>query len=227
MTAWMRIPAERRALLETLAAEYAQHYARGRTILAVDGFDGAGKTVFADDLAQALRRAGHEVFRASVDDFHRPRELRYRRGRHSAEGYYRDSFDYSVLRRVLVEPFRMAGSTGFVTAAFDLRRDAPIEPVWLTGPPDAVLVVDGVFLHRPELRGLWNWSIWLDADAGIRAERMAVRDGSVPETGSPLAERYDEGQRLYVADASPREAASVIVDNTDADRPHRVFDDRC
>src|SRR5690606_11103317 len=134
---------------------------------------------------------------------------------------------YSVLRRVLLEPFRMAGSTGFVTAAFDLERDAPIEPVWLTGPADAILVIDGVFLHRPELRGLWNWSIWLEAPAEVRHERMIARDGADPDPGTPLAQRYARGQELYVEEASPRAAASVIVDNTDADRPHRVLVDTC
>ena len=51
-------------------------------------------------------RTGRAVFRASIDGFHRPRAERYARGRDSPEGFYRDSFDYSLFRRVLVEPFR-------------------------------------------------------------------------------------------------------------------------
>src|SRR5688572_2573746 len=136
MSVWSRIPEARRELLESLVAEYAHHYAKGRTALAVDGPDGAGKTRFADDLALAFERAGYTVFRASVDDFHQPREHRYRTGRYSPEGYYRDAFDYSVLRRVLLEPFRMGGSTGFQLRGFDLERDVPAESAWMTGPAD-------------------------------------------------------------------------------------------
>jgi uridine kinase len=33
----------------------------------VDGVDGAGKTTFADELAQALEQRGRQVIRASVD----------------------------------------------------------------------------------------------------------------------------------------------------------------
>jgi uridine kinase len=59
--------------------------------VAVDGVDGVGKTTFADKLSSAIERIGRPVIRASVDGFHNPRELRYRRGRASPEGFYLDS----------------------------------------------------------------------------------------------------------------------------------------
>lgn len=226
-TPWSRIPQARRALLESLVGEYAQHYGKGRTALAVDGPDGAGKTRFADDLAVAFRRAGFEVFRASIDDFHQPRELRYRDGRNSPTGYYRDAFDYSLFRRVLAEPFRMGGSTGFQLRGFDLARDVPFESDWVTGPDDAILLVDGVFLNRFELRGLWNWSIWLDADPAVRLARMVERDGADPDPDAPSNRRYSDAQRLYVRDAHPNTTAAAIVDNTDPDAPTRRYADYC
>jgi uridine kinase len=227
MSEWSRIPSQRRDLLSSLVAEYAHHYAKGRTILAVDGPDGAGKTRFADDLALAFDRAGYTVFRASVDDFHHPREHRYRFGRYSADGYYRDAFDYSLLRRVLLEPFRMGGSTGFQLRGFDLERDAPVESAWVTGPADAILIVDGVFLNRFELRGAWNFSIWLDADPKVRLARMVERDGADPDAKAESNTRYADAQRLYVRDAHPNTAASAIIDNTDPDAPARRFADYC
>src|SRR5687768_17695334 len=86
--------------------------AGGRVIVAVDGIDGAGKTVFADGLAETFAETGAAVFRASIDDFHRPRSERYARGRMSPEGFYRDSFDYPTFRRVLVDPFRDGAQAG-------------------------------------------------------------------------------------------------------------------
>lgn len=224
---WSRIAPARRELLEALVAEYSHHYAKGRTVLAVDGPDGAGKTVFADDLATAFERAGHATFRASIDDFHHPREFRHRAGRFSASGYYRDAFDYSLFRRVLLEPFRMGGSTGFQLRAFDLARDTPLEAAWTTGPADAVLIVDGVFLNRPELRGAWNWSLWLDARADVRLARMVARDGADPSPEAASNLRYSEAQRLYVRDAHPNTTADAIVDNTGPETPTRRFADFC
>ena len=100
---------EWRDVLHALAEELLQHYGHGRVVVGIDGADGAGKTVFADDLAVELRTMGHEVFLASMDDFHRPRALRYAQGRDSAQGFYEDSFDYATFRRVLLGPFRLAG----------------------------------------------------------------------------------------------------------------------
>jgi uridine kinase len=200
--------------------------AGGRVIVAVDGLDGAGKTVFADGLAEVFAETGDAVFRASIDGFHRPRSERYLRGRNSPEGFYRDSFDYATFRRVLIDPFRdgaqTAGTTGFQLAAFDVVRDAPVESQWVTAPLDAVLVVDGIFLHRPELRDLWDWSIWLEVPVEVSYARMALRDGSDPDPDAPSNSRYREGQEIYLREARPREAASVIVDNADLAHPRIV-----
>ena len=213
---------QKKDVLYALAQEILHNYGKGRALIAVDGVDGAGKTHFADALAEVVRKKGHAAFRASIDGFHRPRSERYLKGKDSPEGFYRDSFDYSLFRRVLVEPFRLGGSTAFVTAAFDVARDAQVEPRWLTGPDDALLIVDGIFLNRPELRGLWNYSIWLDVPAEITEARLIERDGP-----SGIGPRYRGGQELYLAEANPRAAADAIYDNSDFDLPRRVFADAC
>lgn len=213
---------EKKDVLDALVVEIVNLYGGGRVIVAVDGMDGAGKTHFADDLAAALSVIGHSVFRASLDDFHRSRTERHARGADSPEGYYRDSFDYSTFRRVLLEPFKLGGSTAFVTAAFDHRRDTAVPSKWRTGPKDAILVLDGIFLNRPELRDLWNYSVWLDVPREVAEERMLKRDGPTENAG-----RYREGQELYVAEASPRSVASAIIDNRDFEHPRRIFADSC
>ena len=60
-------------------------------MLAIDGVDAAGKTIFAAKLSEELRKRNHTVIEASMDGFHNPRAIRYRMGRDSPEGYYKDS----------------------------------------------------------------------------------------------------------------------------------------
>lgn len=228
----MRLPITPTTTLQrALRDEVRQHYQGGRIMIAVDGIDGAGKTTFADGFAEVFAEDGAAVFRASIDGFHRPRSERYARGRNSPEGFYLDSFDYATFRRVLIDPYREGGqtaaATGFQLDAFDVARDAPVESAWVTAPKDAVLIVDGIFLHRPELRGLWHWSLWLDVPIDVAYARMALRDGSDPDFLSPSNTRYREGQELYLREASPRAQASAIVDNTDPEHPVRVFRDFC
>lgn len=218
--------ATRSEVVAGIADEFLHNYGRGRTILAVDGRDGAGKTRFADELATTMRKRGAAVFRASIDAFLRPRAERHARGR-TGETFFHDAYDYSTFRRVLVEPFRMGGSAGFVLEAFDARRDAPVEPKWVTAPADAVLIVDGVFLNRPELSGIWNYSVWLDVPTDVALARVVERDGADPDPEAESNRRYAEAQGLYRSVVDPRTKASAIIDNTDVEHPRRVFADSC
>lgn len=202
---------ERRDTIRALADELLQNYAHGRVIVAVDGVDAAVSGPFADDLAVELRALEHDTFRASMGDFLYPRVRREVRGADSAVGRYEDAYDYSAFRRVLLGPFRLAGSTGFSTAFFDAKRDVPFESKWETGPADAVLVVDGEFLLRPELKGIWNFSVRLDS---------AVEQAEEPP-------REAGAEALYEQEAGPRAAASAIVNVGDPDHPRRVFADSC
>ncbi|MCU1406666.1 MAG: uridine kinase [Glaciihabitans sp.] len=213
---------QRKDTVNALADEILHNYGRGRVIIAIDGLEGAGTAGFADDLAEAFEAKGHTAFRASLNDFQQRRSLRLARGADSAEGFYQDTFDYSVLRRVLIEPFRLGGSAAFVTAAFDASRDVQVEPKWVTGPDDALLIVDGLFLNRPELAGLWNYSLWLDVPTEDSERRVTEDTGDADRTAVHAA-----GQALYRAAVSPRRKATAIIDNTDSEHPRRQFADSC
>src|SRR5918994_1676380 len=81
----MRLPiTPATTLWRELRDEVTHLYGGGRVIVAVDGIDGAGKTTFADGLAEVFAEAGSAVYRASIDGFHRPRAERCgaRRRRH-------------------------------------------------------------------------------------------------------------------------------------------------
>ena len=218
MTRWTP---QKKDVLEALAADILHNYGRGRVIVAVDGVDGAGKSLFAASLVETLEKAGHAAVHASIDGFHRPRDERYTQGKDSARGFYEDSYDYATFRRILIDPFRQAVTGAFVLENFDYVADAPVEPKWITAPDDAVLVVDGIFLNRPELRGLWNYSIWLDVAPAVAEQRLLERDGP---TG--VAQRYSGGQKLY-AKEKPSSRATAIIDNSDFNHPRRVFADSC
>jgi uridine kinase len=193
--------------------------ARGASRVGVDGVDGVGKTTFADALASRIGAAGVVVVRASVDGFHHPRAVRYRRGRHDPDGFYLDSYDYARMRAVLLEPFAPGADRRYRGRVHDVRTDEPMDEPVRAAPSDAVLVVDGIFLQRPELAGCFDLVVWLEAPFEVTFARMAARDASPADPAHPANRRYREGQRRYLVECSPRERADVVVDVTDADRP--------
>jgi uridine kinase len=206
-------------LLARLAAELVATGPRRRVRAAVDGVDGAGKSLFADSLAAVVARHGRPVLRASVDGFHHPSVVRYRRGRGDPVGYFEDSFDLPTLLDALLLPLAPGGDGKVRLAAFDHRADAPVESELVEAPEDAVLVFDGIFSHRDELAPLWDWSLWLDVSPATSAARCAARDGTDPDPLAPTNRRYVEGQALYLARCQPRQRATHVVDNEDWTRP--------
>ena len=129
--------------------------------VAVGGMDGSGTTVFADKVAAAVRGLGRPAVRVSVDDFHHERPVRYRRGRSSPEGFWRDSYDYVRFRRDVLAPFGPGGSRLYRHAARDVRSDAALDVEPRVAEPGSVLVVDGIFLHREEPALAWDLSVFL------------------------------------------------------------------
>lgn len=187
-------------------------------LVAVDGVDGAGKTVLADELAAELRRRDLSVVRVSVDGFHNPAEVRYRRGRGDPEGFFRDSYDYASFVDLVLGPFTR-GSGTYVPAVHDVDAEQPVPAHTLPVPDAAVLVVDGIFLHRDELAGRWDYSIWLEVPFEVSIPRGAARGFGHPDPSHPSNRRYVEGQRLYIRECDPASRATVVIDNTDLAAP--------
>jgi uridine kinase len=188
----------------------------------VDGVDGAGKSTFARELAGALRGLGHPVLELSVDDWHRPRAERYARGRTSPEGFWLDSFDYGRLVTECLAPLGPGGTRHYRAAGHDLATDRLLHGGLQVAPAGAVVVVDGLFLHRAELEGAFDFTVFVDVPFEVSAARMAVRDGSPPDPSHPDLRRYVEAQRTYFAERAPRDRADLVVDNSELEAPFLV-----
>lgn len=191
--------------------------------VAIDGIDAAGKTCLADELAQALRRLARPVIRASLDGFHKPRAARYRLGKDSPEGYYLDSFSYDQLHAGLLEPLGPGGSRRYRCAVFDYRADKPLELPEQMADLETILLLDGVFLMRPELADAWDFCIFVEVSFDTSLARALDRDaeqiGGVEAVRQRYHNRYFPAQRSYLQTCHPSQKADVVVFNDDLDHP--------
>ena len=206
-------------VLDRLAEAIDSLHPRGRILVDVDGPDAAVKTTLEDQVVHLVQRP---VLRASVDDWHLPRGERIRRGALSAEGCYRDTFDYPALRAQLLAPFA-AGAAHVVPAAFDYRTDQPIDARAVSVAPAAALLLDGVFLQRPELRARWDLVVYLHVPAATTMARALSRDVSPTNAADDVRRRYEQrhlpAQAIYRAEAAPMDNADIVLDNTDPEAP--------
>ena len=212
---------ERAAFLADLTRRIVSTRPQGIARIAITGVDGAGKTTLADELVP-LVEARRPLIRASIDGFHNPRAVRHARGRTSPEGFFRDSFNLAAFRSVLLDPLAPGGTGRYRVAAYDHRTDSAVETDEETAPPTAALLVDGIFLQRPELDGVWDLVVFLDVPFAQTFARMAVRDGSPADEAHPVNQRYRQGQQLYLAECRPQARAHILVDYSNLDAPEII-----
>lgn len=223
---------KRDEVLSAIADRVCAH-THDRILVGIDGRSGSGKSTFADELANELRQRGLSTIRSTTDSFHRPRDERLQRGATSADGYYLDSHQLDRIVNELLIPFRQ-GLDRVVSAAFDEPTDAPLENV-IDLVPSAVLVFDGLFVHRPEFANLWDVSVHLDADERRDAEWLTFLLDDLPVSPTARATeldrrldvarwpRYRRGWASYVGEVAPSARATFVVDNNDLALP-RLLD---
>ena len=213
---------KRPQLLSDLAAKILALPATSTLRIGIDGVDGAGKTTFGNELAEVLNASSRPLIRASVDGFHNPKSVRHRLGERSPEGFFRDSYNYPALKAALLDPLSPGGTGRYHTAVFNHRIDEPVEIPEEQATPGSILIVDGIFLHRPKLRDYWDFSVFLEVDFSVSIPRGAGRGEGSPDPHAPENRRYVEGQRLYFKECRPKQQATVVVNNERLEEPFIV-----
>jgi len=130
-----------------------------------------------------------------------------------------DGFNYAALKLLLLDPLK-TGDLRYKARAFDYTIDRGIISPMVSAEPDSILIFDGIFALRPELKDYWDYSIYLYIDEDEALRRGVKRNpGDEEEARRRYIERYIAGQRLYHAESEPMKHADVVIDNTDPENP--------
>lgn len=117
------------------------------------------------------------------------------------------------------------GDLIFKRAVFDWKIDYEINVPFEKASSDAILIMEGIFLFRPELVHYWDLKIYLDVDFEITMKRgiqRSINTGSSyssDELKAKYHSRYIPGQKMYFEEARPKEIADIVIDNNDYDHP--------
>ena len=176
-----------------------QHrHTRSYLLVAIDGGGGAGKSTLAETLADALG----DVTIIPMDDFYRPMRPAERAALTAGEGVDR-YFDWQRLRDSVLRPLR-----GGHTACYG-RYD------WETGTiagdvvevmPSGVILIEGVYTLRRELRDFYDLAIFVDTPADVRHRRMAGR----AENPEVWIDRWMAAEHCYLEHHRPQDEATLI-----------------
>ncbi|GGO60292.1 hypothetical protein GCM10010910_05350 [Microbacterium nanhaiense] len=215
----MHPPTRRIATLAHLLGEFEIVRPGERVLIALDGVDGMGKSHLARELVELSEaEQGRPIVSVSIDGFHRPRHERLAAG-NGPEGFYHGSYRYDAFRENVVRPVQ--DGTPIRPAVCDVAADEPVTPMPRDVPAAAIVLVDGIFLQRPELADVWDAVVWVDAPFEVTVPRGNARfPGRVNQDPESAANRrYVGGQRIYFDEARPAERATWVWDNTVLERP--------
>ncbi|MGL1887421.1 MAG: hypothetical protein OCD76_12980 [Reichenbachiella sp.] len=186
--------------------------------IAVNGIEGTGKTIFAQNLTEYLNSISISAIQISIDGFHFNKEVRYKKGRDSAKGYYEDSYDeITFVEKVLKSS--QSNCPTYTKATHDLETDE-----YLTLPPTelnngVVMITDGAYLLKPNYRNHWDIIIYLKTSFEIALNRGVERDksklGGVDKTKEKFEKRYHEASKMYLNENNPENLADIVIDNSD------------
>jgi len=194
-------------------------------VVAVTGPDAAGKTTWAEALAERLQESSTPTVVVHLDDFHHPSEIRGGGNLPPPEAYYRQGFDWQRLRDQVLGPIS-SGARRLEWDVFDLERDTVtrLEQRDLDGP--TIVILEGVFLLRPEVSDAIDYSLVLECDDSTVLERASRRDeylfGSEEQIRERYLAKYLPGQRIYEALCAPSARANSVIDHNNPGWPRII-----
>lgn len=187
---------------------------RRRTLLiGIDGRGGSGKSTLARRLAALIRDSAIVEF----DDFYRLSDGRRRR-REASDTEIGGDFDWRRVRDQVLQPLAADGSARY--QRYDWDRDELAE--WHEIEPGGIVIVEGNYATRPELRDIYDLTIWVEAPHDLRLERGLERDGQ--ESRERWLDEWMPEEDRYIAVTQPVEHADLVVDGSGSSSFHQTGD---
>ena len=183
------------------------------TLVAIDGLTCAGKSTLAGQVAGALEDA--EV--VGLDDFYRPLAAEERAVTGPKESYDR-YFDWKRLLRDVLVPLSRQSRARY--RRYDWDTNALAE--WHEIESRSVVIVEGVYSTRPELRRYFNVMVYVDAPRKVRLARLL--DRRYPDTS--WIDHWMAGEDWYVEHVRPAEQVTLVVDGSGAVSGERLACDQ-
>lgn len=164
-----------------------------------------------------------------MDDFKHPWRHAKEHGydRISGEGYYRNAYDFTSARDLLLHPAGPEGSGKVALCAHDPLTGDDHRDKKIDAPANAILIVDTVFAFRPEYNDCWEYRIWLQVAPSVALHRGISRDSAaegIEEATRLHRDRYHAAERIYLAEVGPQALTSIIINNTHFKDPRITTD---
>jgi len=182
-------------------------------IIGVDGLGGAGKSTLVNSLKLQLQNENYYSYVLHIDDFIHPKRIRYDLSKEEWYCYYNIQWRYDYLLKEILSPIKNGEIIDKQIERYDRENDGYFtERVHLVH--GSVLILEGIFLQRKELKAYLDFIIYLDVPKEVRLNRVLARDGymgGLEDIKCKYEKRYFPAEEKYILEYSPIENADFVV----------------
>ena len=185
-----------------------KNHSKCSTLIGIDGLGGSGKTMYAYKLQQQLE--GSVILH--LDDFIHKKEVRYNENYEEWYCYYHLQWRYDYLIQKLLLPLKSGLDVNETIEVYNRETDSyMLRKIEI--PVGTTVIIEGVFLQRPELRPYFETVIYLELDKETRLQRISDRDiymGNKEEIALKYEQRYFPAEEKYIEQCNPLALADVV-----------------
>ena len=182
-------------------------------VIGIDGLGGAGKSTIVNSLKLQLLKKKYHTYVLHIDDFIHLKHIRYDESKEEWDCYYNIQWRYDYLVKEILSPVKRGDKIDKLIELYDKENDGYIKQQILI-EHGTVLLLEGIFLQRKEIKSYLDFIIYLDVSQEVRLSRVLKRDGYIgglKDIKCKYERRYFPAEEKYILDYSPIENADFVV----------------
>ena len=193
--------------IENLVYHLSDYRDGQRFILGIDGLSRAGKTSFTNRMKQLLGEKNVSMHTFHIDDFIVDKAKRYRTGHKEWIEYYNLQWDVEWLTEHF---FTKLKENDVLNLPF--YNHSTDKQIWqMTNIASAnLIIIEGIFLQRPEWRKLLDFVIYLDSS---RETRFGRENENTQKNIHKFKTRYWKAEDYYLHTVNPLMQADLVIKN--------------
>jgi len=189
-------------ILAFIKAKYEKHRSINQSfVVGINGIDCSGKTTFAKSVSKYFTHHKIENDCLDIDNFNNPaiESATY-------QAYVSDSWDEKDLNKYYKLIINYSDA---IRAVSEYKKKYPL------------VILEGIFIYKPQLADLFDLKIFLDIDISLGRKRFAER--RILKQDKRPFEIYDEIWMLshmrYESEVHPKRISDLVIDYNDESKP--------
>lgn len=182
-------------------------------VVGIDGLSGSGKTTLSRGLKAEIENIGYDAVVFHIDDFINDRSIRYDDSKEEWYCFYYIQWRYNYLVNEVLKHVHNGEEVHKDIELYNKEKDS-YDVVKLDITKNTVVILEGVFLQRTEIRKYLDLVVYLDVPREVRLERVILRDtyiGGKEEVLNKYERRYLPGEEKYIKEHEPAKNADIVI----------------